>query len=123
MKKFGWQQSVIAAAFVLFVLVGIFFVVRAMRPAMYWHRHRDEPIQSWMSVGYVAHSYHVPPPVLFSALGLPHRPPDRRPLSEIARAQNRSMAEIQDVLLNAIARARPPNPPPSPPSPDPGRSP
>jgi ABC-type nickel/cobalt efflux system permease component RcnA len=120
MRKFGWQQSLIAAAFVLFVLAGIFFAVRAMRPAMYWHRHKDEQIESWMSVGYVAHSYHVPPHVLTSALGLAHRPPDKRPLGEIARSQNRSMDEIRTVLLNAIVHARPPYPPPSP---DPGRSP
>jgi hypothetical protein len=123
MKKFGWRQSVVAAAFLMSLSVGIFFVVRAVRPAIYWHYHKDEPIESWMSVGYVAHSYHVPPHVLFLALGLPHKPPDKRPLSEIAKAQNRSMDEIKTVLLDAIVHARPPYPPPPPPPPDPGRSP
>jgi hypothetical protein len=123
MKKFGWRQSVVAAAFLLSLSVGIFFVVRAVRPAIYWHYHKDEPIESWMSVGYVAHSYHVPPHVLFLAVGLPHKPPDKRPLSEIAKAQNRSMDEIKTVLLETIVHARPPYPPPPPPAPDPGRSP
>jgi hypothetical protein len=123
MKKFGWRQSVVAAAFLLSLSVGIFFVVRAVRPAIYWHYHKDEPIESWMSVGYVAHSYHVPPHVLFLALGLPHKPPDKRPLGEIAKAQNRSMDEIKTVLLDAIVHARPPYPPPPPPPPDPGSSP
>jgi hypothetical protein len=123
MKKFGWRQSVLAAAFVLSVSVGVFFVVRAVRPAIYWHYHKDEPIESWMSVGYVAHSYHVPPHVLFLALGLPHKPPDKRPLSEIAKAQDRSMDEVRTVLLDAIVHARPPYPPPPPPPADPGSSP
>jgi len=123
MKKFGWRKSVVAAAFLLSLAIGIFFVVRAVRPAIYWHYHKDEPIESWMSVGYVAHSYHVPPHVLFLALGLPHKPPDKRPLSEIARAQNRSMDEIRTILLDAIVHARPPYPPPPPPPPDPRSSP
>ena len=71
------------------------FIVRAVRPAIYWHYHQDEPIRGWMNVGYVAHSYHVPPHVLYRALGLPHKPPDKRPLREIAKAQNRSMDEIR----------------------------
>src|SRR6266850_2483884 len=123
MKKFGWRKSVVAAAFLLSLAIAIFFVVRAVRPAIYWHYHKDEPIESWMSVGYVAHSYHVPPHVLYSALGLPHKPPDKRPLSEIARAQNRSMDEVRTILLDAIVHARPPYPPPPPPPPDPRSSP
>ncbi len=106
---------VVAVAFLLSVSVAVFFVVRAVRPAIYWHYHQDEPIRGWMTVGYVAHSYHVPPHVLYQALGLPHRPPDRRPLREIAKAQNRSLDEIRTVLLDAIVHARPPYPPPSPP--------
>lgn len=123
MKKFGWRQGLLGLAFLLAVSVAVVFVVRAVRPMIYWHYHRDEPIRGWMNVGYVAHSYHVPPHVLYQALGLPHKPPDKRPLREIARAQNRSMDEIRAVLLDAIAHARPPFPPPSPPAPDPGSSP
>lgn len=123
MKRFGWKQSVLALAFLLSLSVAVFFIVRAVRPAIYWHYHQDEPIRGWMNVGYVAHSYHVPPHVLYRALGLPHKPPDRRPLREIAKAQNRSMYEIRAVLLDAIVHARPPYPPPSPPPPDPEASP
>ena len=116
MKKFGWQQALVALAFLLSLSVAIFFLVRAVRPMIYWHYHQDEPIRGWMNVGYVAHSYHVPAHVLYQALGLPPKPPDRRPLREIAKAQNRSMDEIRTVLLDAIVHARPPYPPPSPPS-------
>src|SRR5882724_4103711 len=120
MKKLGWKQALVALAFLLSLSVAVVFVVRAVRPAIYWHYHRDEPIRGWMNVGYVAHSYHVPPYVLYQALGLPPKPPDRRPLREIAKEQNRSLDEIRAVLLEAIAHARPPYPPPPPPSPGPG---
>src|ERR1700704_605758 len=119
MKKFGWRQSVLALAFLLSLSVAVFFIVRAVRPIVYWHYHQDEPIRGWMNIGYVAHSYHVPPHVLYQALGLPHKPPDRQPLREIAKEQNRSMEEIRTALLVAIVRARPPNRPP----PDPGGAP
>ena len=36
----------------------------------------DEPIQGWMNIGYIAHSYHVPAYVLAQALGLPPGPED-----------------------------------------------
>jgi hypothetical protein len=115
MKKLNWRQWTVALTFILFVSVGIFFVVRAVRPAIYWHYHQDEPIRPWMSVGYVAHSYHVPPYVLHQALGLPHRLPDKRPIRDIARAQNRSVDEVIAILKDAIVHARPPYPAPTPP--------
>jgi hypothetical protein len=89
--------------------------VRTIRDAIYWHSHQDEPIHGWMNVGYVAHSYSVPPHVLYKALGLPYRPPDKRPLREIARSQQRSMDQIKAILQDAIIHARPPYPPPPPP--------
>ena len=122
MKKLTWRQSLVAVAFLLSLILGIFFVIRAVRPAIYWHYHQDEPIRGWMTLGYVAHSYHVPPHVLHSALGLPDKP-DKRPLREIAKSQNRSMDEIRTLLLQAIIQARRPNPAsPSPPT-KPGASP
>ena len=119
MKKIEWRKVVVAVAFLLAVSVTAFFAVRAVRPIIYWHNHQDEQIRGWMNVGYVAHSYHVPPHVLYEALGLPHKPPDKRPLREIAKAQGRSMDEIRKVLLDAIVHARPPYPPPPPPPRDP----
>src|SRR6266849_397589 len=117
LKKFSWRQWALALAFLMAVSVTVFFIVRAVRPMIYWHYHQDEPIRAWMTVGYVAHSYHVPPHVLHSALGLPDKPPDKRPLREIAKAQNRSMDEIRSLLLQAIVQARRPYPAsPSPPT-------
>lgn len=122
LKKPTWRQSVVAVAFLVSLSLAIFFVVRAVRPVIYWHYHEDEPIRGWMTLGYVAHSYHVPPHALHSALGLPDKP-DRRPLREIAKEQNRSMDEIRTVLLEAIVQARRPYPAsPSPPT-NPGSSP
>jgi hypothetical protein len=130
MKKFGWQQWLVVLAFVLVVSFTGMFAVRTVRRAIYWHYHQDEPIRAWMSLGYVAHSYNVPPWVLRQALGLPQKTngPDRRPIRAIAREQNRSVDEVIAILQDAIVHARPPNPPPGPPphserGPSQGRSP
>lgn len=119
-KGFNWGQRLVLAAFIFFIGFTLHHAFYFVRDAIYWRYHRDEQIQGWMDVGYVAHSYNVPPHVLFIALGLPHKPPDRRPLSEIARAQNRSMDEVRSILQDAIVHARPPYPPPPPPPPDNG---
>jgi hypothetical protein len=93
----------------------IFFVQRAFQQGPRLRRASDETIRPWMSVPYIAHAFHVPPQVLFEALGLPSGPPpDRRPIERIARAQGRSVDEITAVLTEAINRARPPGPPPPP---------
>ena len=116
MKKIEWRQAVVAAAFLLALSVAVIFVVRAVRPAIYWHYHQDEPIKPWMNLGYIAHSYNVPPWVLHQALGLPNRP-DRRPIRAIARAQNLSVEEVIAKLQDAIVHSRPPYPAPGPPPP------
>ena len=106
MKRFGWKQWVVMAALALVVLATGVFAVRTVRRAMYWRAHRDEAIRPWMSVPYVAHSYRVPPHVLYQALGIPPQPHDRRPLKQIAREQNRSVDDLSAVLRDAIARER-----------------
>lgn len=117
LQGFNGRQWLVLAAFLLVLGFTGLHAFRFVRDAVYWHYHRDEQIRGWMPVGYVAHSYRVPPHVLYQALGLPHKPPDKRPLSEIARAQNRSLDEVRAILENAIIHARPPYPPPPPPPP------
>lgn len=114
MRKLDRRQWLMVLALFMCVGLGVFFIVRAVKPIIYWRMHRDEPIRSWMSVDYVAHSYQVPPHVLYSSLGLPLRPRDRRPIRKIAQEQNRTEGEVIAILQNAIVHARPPYPPPPP---------
>ena len=94
MTKLGWRRWLILAAFVLAVSFAALFAVRTVRHALYWTHHRDEAIRPWMSVGYVARSYHVPPPVLYRAINLDAVTRDRRPLREIALQQNRPVETV-----------------------------
>ena len=113
----GWRQRIVLIAFALCLAVTVIFAMRAFhrRP----HPKVDEPIRPWMSVPYVAHSYHVPPHVLFEAIKVPsEHPPDRRPIGRIAREQNRPVQEVIADLQNAIVSARPRSMPPGSPKKD-----
>lgn len=118
---FGWWQWTLTAVFLLAVVLAALFTVRAVTYTLYWREHRNQPIERWMTVGYVAHSYGLPREVLEEALGLPpSNPPlraDRRPLSEIAQSQGKTFEAVRDTLLQAIERARPPAPPGAPKAP------
>ena len=122
-RTFSWQQWLVALLFLLVLGFTGLYAVRTTRHAIFWHYHQDEPIRGWMTVGYVARSYRVPSYILYQALGLPHRPPDKRPLFKIAKSQKRSMNEMRAILQDAIVHARPPYPPPPAPPPGEGRTP
>ncbi len=108
-------QRILWLALVVVVVATALVGVRSAQRAAYWRAHTDEPIRSWMTIGYIAHSYHVPPHVLNLALGLPAAPPEKRPLGVLARAQHRQVSDLISRLDTAILHARPPYPPPPPP--------
>lgn len=122
MKHLGRKQWFAIVVLALVLLITGLFAVRTVRRAVYWRLHRDEVIRPWMSVPYVAHSYRVPPHVLYEALGIAPQPHDRKPIKEIAREQNISVEQLVTTLQQAIARERAGIPSGSQ-SPSPGRSP
>lgn len=111
-KGLSRWRKLILAAFVLTLAFTGFQIFRTVQFATYWRQHRDEPIAEWMRVGYVANSYHVPLSVLNQAIGLPVGERDRRPLTEIAKSQNRPFEEIKADLEKAISEFRAAHPQP-----------
>lgn len=102
-------------SFLLAAALALFFTARATLFFVYWHNHADEPLAGWMTIRYVAHSYHLDPFVLHDALHLTPGQPDRRPLIEISRDKGQSMDETTRILLDAIAKQRAAHRPPQPP--------
>ena len=94
------------AAFLLAATVSGVLAVRLVVRTIYWSAHQNEPIEGWMPLGYVAHSYGISPVVLQTALGLPVDIRDRRPLSEVAAQQGKSFEEVRKALDAAIAAER-----------------
>jgi hypothetical protein len=124
MRKLGRREWILLVLFLVALTVTSLFAARAFRRAAYWRAHRDETIRPWMSVGYVAHSYRVPPPLLYRAIGVEPGPPDRRPLRDIAAEQNRSVdLLISELQLTIIEFRKSHHPPDGPPPPKGDRSP
>lgn len=115
MRRFGWKQWILLVGFTLVVAITSLFVVRTVRRVNYWRVHHDEPIRPWMSLPYVAHSYRIPPHILYEALDITPVPRDRRPISQIAKDLNRPVDEVVIDLQNTIARERASHPQGSPP--------
>ena len=107
------KQWLILAVLLIAVGFTVFSTFRAARRAAYWREHRDQPIESWMTIGYISRSYRVPPQILQRAAGLPTETPDRRPLFQIAKDQGRPVEELITALEQSIndersSRQRPP---------------
>ena len=93
--------------FVLAAAVTLFFIVRIIASAIYWHdpAHIHEPVQAWMTIGYVAHSWGLHGPDIDAAAGLP-KPEKGHPFTirEIARQRGVSEAEIIKLVTDTVTK-------------------
>ena len=96
----GWLWLALLVALAATTLFG----ARSARRAVEWRRHADERVRPWMSLGYIAHSYHLPPQSLHRALGL--SPGDRRPLVVIARVRHQDVNHLIAQVRLAILQTR-----------------
>ncbi|CAN5350294.1 hypothetical protein BH09PSE4_BH09PSE4_20910 [soil metagenome] len=101
--KISW---LLVAALVMAGYFTTIQVIRAGEDFVYWRAHRDAPIEGWMTISFVAHSYHVKQDVLHTALGLPTRPRDYRPLDLIAAGRGERFEAVRERLKAAIIAAR-----------------
>lgn len=105
----GRRRRLLLAAFLAALALTVFFGVRAVLFAVYWHdpAHRDEAIAGWMTPRYVAHSWNVPPEVVAAAIDLEPGAAGRRPtLERIAAAEGVPLPELTARIETAIARYR-----------------
>ena len=109
-----WPGTLIVGLAFLVAVAGTFvFAFRAGRQAR-WLRMENEPIRPWMSVPFVAHTHHVPPTLLFQAIGVaPREPHDRRSIRHLAHDLHRPVPELMFELQRALdAASQPPGGPP-----------
>lgn len=108
-----WQRHrLLLGAFLGATLIALFFASRFLLSVLYWSdpAHRNQPLEGWMTIGYVAHSYDVPRDRLVEILGLqPPDDPDRkaRPtLERIASDRGQPLETFENDIEAAIARLR-----------------
>lgn len=105
-----WRRHrLLLIAFVFAAALTLFFAARFTFFVMYWSdpAHRDQPLQGWMTIGYIAHSYDVPREALADALGLVPPEKGKRPtLDMLARDRGMTAAEFQAEIEATIERLR-----------------
>lgn len=65
-------------------------------------RAPGQTLRPWMTLPFIARAYHVPEPVLLSALGIDRQQADHHSLEEIADAQHTSTDAVIGKLRTAI---------------------
>jgi hypothetical protein len=95
---------VLGLAFVLAITGTFVFAYRAGRQARQI-RSANEPIRAWMSIPFIAHTRHVPAPVLFQAIGLQPEPHDRRSIRHIAHDLKRPVPDLMAQVQRAVDAA------------------
>ncbi|MCO6185488.1 hypothetical protein [Rhizobium sp. L1K21] len=113
-----WQENrLLLIAFSVAAALTLLFALRFVFAALYWHdpSHRNQPLEPWMTLRYVAHSWNVPVEALVQALDID---PDqrgglrRRPIEDIADGAGVSYetfkqevdAAVQQLLKEQEAR-------------------
>ncbi|MFT6223896.1 MAG: hypothetical protein ACJA1F_001742 [Paracoccaceae bacterium] len=110
MTRLPWRRlwKTQRTAFVVFLAafaLMLFFAGRAVFFTIYWMdpSHADLPIEVWMTPGYVARSYDVPPDVLRPVFGLdPDSPPMHQNLAKLARDMNVTLEQLQQDITQAV---------------------
>jgi hypothetical protein len=97
------RTVLLALGIILAIALTFLFGYRAGRQARLIRRG-NEPTRQWMSIPFIAHAHHVPPDILYHAIGLEPQPKDHRPLRRIAREQKRPVEQIIHDLDAAIAQ-------------------
>ncbi len=114
----SWQRWLLILGFVAALALTLVFAARAVEHVRPLRQRPDPPMRAWMTVPFVAHSYHVPAYVLYQALRLQPVRRDHRTIADVAQQHELTVAEVEALLRRAIVHARPPYPPPpSPPPP------
>ncbi len=111
---------ILALGFIISLALVVIFTIRGLHAVS--RGPVGEPIRPWMSVPYIAHSYRVPPRVLFQALGLPGDRRDWRPIATIAREQNRPVQDVIQILYRTVLENNPAFIPPTPAIPRPSET-
>jgi len=111
-----WRRHrILTSAFVLAMALAIFFAGRTIFFVAYWSdpARQDLPPEPWMTIGYVAHSWHVPVEKLARDLDLPPPPKDgpRPSLERLAEDRGQDFEEFKAEIEASLAELRRLGPP------------
>ena len=101
MKLLFRRHPWLVSTFALATALTLFFGIRFALGVAYWSEHHKEPVQAWMTVGYVGRSWGISPHLIDETAGLPGPVHGRPlPLAEIARQRG---VPVEDVIREVEA--------------------
>ena len=101
------RHPVLASLFALALILTLFFAGRFVAQVVYWSdpARQEQEVEGWMTLRYVARSWHLPVPELYEAAGLPQpQRGNRRTLEQLAAERNVPVAQLIAEVEAAIAR-------------------
>jgi hypothetical protein len=103
------RHPVLTTAFALAALLALVFAANVVWRIIYWEFHEDEPIESWMTVGYIGRSWDLNPRLIDEVADLP-TPEEAggRPqtLAETARRRGVPVEEVIAEVEAALAQLK-----------------
>jgi len=98
------RHPFLVLAFVLAVAASLALVGRITYRAIYWSQHQQEPVQPWMTVGYVGRSWSLDPREIDARAGLP-LPELGKPftLEQIARDRGVPVSDVITLVEQTVA--------------------
>jgi putative salt-induced outer membrane protein YdiY len=108
MHKIGrlWRHHKLACTgFVIATILTLFFSARAIMFVIYWNdpAHVNQPLERWMTLGYIARSYDVSREDLAAELQV--SPAIGRPanLDRLARELNMPLTQLEALILRTVS--------------------
>lgn len=107
MKALFCRHPLLVLAFLLASMGASFFAGRIVWNAVYWAQHRQEPVQPWMTIGYVGRSWGLSPREIDARAGLP-QPEKGQPLTlqQIADQRGAPVGDIIALVEATVAQMR-----------------
>ena len=94
------HHKVLFLTFCVALVTGIFFAARLALFTIYWSdpAHRFQPLEGWMTPGYIARSYQLDPEIVQDILAIGTDNPKAMTLSKLAKSRGLS----QDAFINDL---------------------
>lgn len=107
-KRLWHSHRLLLLAFGLAATLTLFFAVRMVVFGIYWAdpKHQNQPLEGWMTLRYVAHSYDLQREDALAILGVSSPPGGRQSLQKLAREQGMTLQELQS-RIDAFVASRP----------------
>ncbi len=109
------QRKFVTGLIVIGLLIIVFFGLRTVRAYRELHGHRPPPpfatkpvetdvrfIRDWMTIPFVSKMYHVPPEILFEALGIPPQGNQEKSLKQL---NEEYFAQAEGLVLEMVKAA------------------